>query len=78
MATTRTHRDNHGIIICEGDRVAYNRSGDVCLGIVKEIKEVKAVLDRRFPQECNIKVENYSTGVMSTIRNPKGIATLPL
>jgi len=56
-----------------GDTVAFNRSGDVVLGIVEHINPVKSKTNLYWKQ-CNASIRAFDTGKISFVKSETSIA----
>ena len=81
---TGPFNDSSGVEILVGDRVAYNYSGNVEYGIVRELKPITlsyydADCLARFPHNfssCKITIYNVRRGTISVVKNSKGILVI--
>jgi hypothetical protein len=76
MATTKKKLENFTDLVV-GDTVAYNRSGDVLIGVVEKIEAVQILWYNR-PSHINVNasIKNCKTGVVSKVKNLASIAKI--
>ena len=69
MATTKKKLNNFTDLMV-GDTVAYNRSGDVLIGVVEKVEAVQ-ILWYGKPSHINVNalIRNCKTGVVSKVKN---------
>ena len=66
-------KDSRGVKIEPSLKVAFNKSGDVAIGKIKEIKKNKWVLSYNSKENWNLKFEmviENEDGSISTLKNP--------
>lgn len=75
----KIERDHRGTLIAEGLRVAFNRSGDVVLGTIKEYKRCDWYVPKGSPWRWCLKFEIHiedENGHVSKIKNPNSFVII--
>jgi len=72
-------RDHRGTLIVNGLRVAFNRSGDVVLGTIKEYKRCDWYVPKGSPWRWCLKFEIHiedENGHVSKVKNPNSFVII--
>lgn len=66
-------RDNNNTNVAIGDLVAYNRSGDIVLGVVEKFQQARG---KRQWWYCTIYVRNSRDQKLSKVKRPQSLMVL--